>query len=198
MSSSSLSRRDLLRFLLLVPWLSALGRRGSDWFARERVCVHVYRPRRFLPAPLFEPASGAPPKRGRGLFAVGLPELVVLSMTQNLVDMFPYFWPLSRSDFREFDSMARKGWAVDALESESDLQRLRAHLEAIASAGSPGASNTVVALTLNDVTRHWAAAVLAACRDGDVSQLVVFKDPSVPPYLCELPALQKGFKRPPP
>jgi hypothetical protein len=51
---------------------------------------------------------------------------------------------------------------------------------------------------MNDCTRHWAAAVAAASREGGADEMVVFKDPTIPPYLCDQPALQKGFRRPPP
>jgi len=198
MSMGPLNRRDLLRLLLLAPCLSPTGCRGGDRFAAESVCVHVYRPRQNLPAPLLEPTAGPPPKRGTGLFSVGLPELVVLSMTQSLVELFPYFWPLTRDEFRAFEPAARKGWAIDVLERASDVQRLRDHLKTRAGSSSTAARNTVVALTMNAATLHWAPAVAAACRDGGVGELVVFKDPTVPPYFCEHPALQKGFRRPPP
>jgi len=132
------------------------------------------------------------------LFTVGLPELVVLSMTQSLVELFPYFWPLTRDEFRAFESAARNGWAIVTLASGSDIQRLRDHIQASADSSSAAAANTVVAFTMNAGTLHWASAVASACRESNVAELVVFKDPTVSPYLCEHPALQKGFKRPPP
>jgi hypothetical protein len=53
-------------------------------------------------------------------------------------------------------------------------------------------------LTLNDLTRNTCRQLVNICREKRVAELVVFKDPSKPPYLCSYPSRQKGFKKKPP
>jgi hypothetical protein len=36
------------------------------------------------------------------------------------------------------------------------------------------------------------------CRNGDIEELIIIKNPARAPYLCSYPSLQKGFKKPPP
>jgi len=55
-----------------------------------------------------------------------------------------------------------------------------------------------VILTLNDYTKYTCPHLIESCRINKIDELIIFKDPSRPPYLCSHPSQQKGFKRPPP
>ena len=57
---------------------------------------------------------------------------------------------------------------------------------------------SVGVFTYNDFTRFFARRLLLAFRSAGLSEVVVFKDPRLPPYLCDAPARQKRFRRPPP
>jgi len=86
----------------MMPLLPVSGCGRGDWFARERVCVHVYRPDQFLPLPLLEVPHAFPPARdGAALFGLGLPELLVCSHPRPLLQVFEYFWPLTKEEFLE-------------------------------------------------------------------------------------------------
>jgi hypothetical protein len=131
------------------------------------------------------------------LFTVGLPELLVCSTAGTLVDLFPYFWPLTREEFQAFSNSIKIEWVTDTLKDETDIRRLRDHLEAAAGQGPVSGRTVTVVLTMNEYTRYWASGVAAASREGNAGELVIFKDPSVPPYLCDHRALQKSFRKPP-
>jgi hypothetical protein len=62
---------------------------------------------------------------------------------------------------------------------------------------SPEGSLAVI-LTLNDYTLHATPRLVDICRAEAVDEIVIFKDPSKPPYLCSYPSQQKGFKKKPP
>ena len=65
-------------------------------------------------------------------------------------------------------------------------------------ARTPPEQTAALILTLNDYTRYWSSHVITRWRNSTVKELVIFKDPTRAPYLCDYQALQKGFKRPPP
>jgi hypothetical protein len=97
-----------------------------------------------------------------------------------------------------FSNSIKIEWTTEVIKDEADRQRMRDHFGPVTGqTQTPGRTSTVV-LTMNEYTRYWASNVATAAREASVSELVIFKDPSVPPYLCEHEALQKGFKRPPP
>ena len=192
-----LSRRELLERLVLLS-VSLFGCSQGNLFDRERVCVHVYRPGEFLPEPLLG-ASGEPPStsRRRSPFTVGLPELVVCSGARPILGLFEYFWPITNEEFQRFRSAVRIDW-VAVVVDETVVGGLRKQLAGAVRVEQAKSARTIVILTLNTNTQHWASTITSVCRDAGVDELVIIKDPTVPPYLCDHPTLQKGFRRPPP
>jgi len=197
MDVTTVDRREVLRVLLMLPLLATGSCRRGTWITRERVCAHVYRPGQFLPQPLQEISQEAPGRRKPGLLTIGLPELVLCTMARPPLELLPYFWPLTALEIQTLRSSIGIVWAADLIESEADVQQLRNGLDHVRTSALSGAEHAVVLFTMNDYTRHWAAAVAAVSREGGADEMIVFKDPTIPPYLCDHPALQKGFRRPP-
>jgi hypothetical protein len=120
----------LLEQLLLAPCVSLVSCRDRDWLERERVCVHVYRPSQFLPKPLLETPLPPPRQRRPVSFKLAYPELVLCSLPRSLVETFQYFWPLSKEEFRDFESGARIEWALPTIDGPDGMVRLREALRA--------------------------------------------------------------------
>ncbi len=198
MDATALDRREVLRALLMLPSLAAGSCREGSWIQRERVCAHVYRPSQFVPQPLQEIRQGSPGRRKEGLLTVGLAELALCTMARAPLELFPYFWPLTQAEIQALEANISVVWAAKLIESDADVAQLRRGLDRARAAARAGAKHTVVLFTMNDYTSHWTAGVVAACREGGADELVVFKDPTIAPYLCDHRALQKGFRRPPP
>ncbi len=194
---SVLTRRDLLGWLPLLPAVALGCRAGAarDRIGRERLCIHVYDARRPLPPPLLErsPRPG-PSAVGGDRFGIGLPELLLCSTAAKLLDAFPYVWPVSREDFQQLKRTIAIEFQKPFLASTADVEELRAVLRG----RTASLRRTAVVFTLHDLTRSFAPDVSAACQGGAVDDLVVLKDPTLGPYLCDHPSQQKGFKRPPP
>ncbi|HEY0590170.1 MAG TPA: hypothetical protein VGF40_00270 [Thermoanaerobaculia bacterium] len=189
-----MDRRELLAVLLAIPWAPVVACSRGSWLAREMVCAHVFRPRVYLPPPLLEPLERERVRRRAGRpLTVGLPELLLCAIPRDPVERFPFMWPLTEEEVRAFASAMRILWSAERLESRAGAAQL---LDALRRA--PAGERTAVLFTMNRDTAPGAPAVAAAARDGDAGHLVVFKDPSIPPYFCDYPALQKRFKHPPP
>lgn len=195
---SQLSRREFLeRLAAAYAGSMMLGcSRQQDVFARERVCIHVLHPREFIPAPLTERIGDLPPRRAnQHYFNVGLPELILCETRTPLLDLFQYFWPFSRADFDTLQNTITIRYQKSTLQTARDVAEFAAYLREHR-APSAGAGWAAI-FTWNDFTRQWSPPIAAASRDSAVREFVVFKDPTEPPYLCDHPAKQKGFKRPP-
>ena len=193
-----MDRREVVRVLLMLPLLATGSCRRGAWITREKVCAHVYQPGQFLPQPLQETSQEAPGGRKPSLLTIGLPVLVLCTMARPPLGLLPYFWPLTALEIQTLESSIGIVWAAALIQSDADVQQLRHGLDRVRTSARSGAEHVVVLFTMNDYTRHWAAAVAAASREGGADEMVVFKDPTIPPYLCDHPALQKGFRRPPP
>jgi hypothetical protein len=192
------SRREVLDVLFAALSVGSLGCRRGDSIARERVCVHVLDPLGSVPDPLLERRRHATVKSAANrLFELGLPELLLCTTKVRFLEMFPYFWPLTRDEVDRFRRTVTVRFERATLTGPDDVEAL---VKTLRDHGEgwrvPGMTSAVI-LTLNDASIGWADAVVAASRDARIEELVVFKDPSVPPYLCDYPALQKGFRRPP-
>jgi hypothetical protein len=190
----TLTRRQLLDALLVALPLSSLACGSRDLLPEERVCVHVYPESLELPASVLQEFGVAPSQRDAASpFTTGLPELFVCTSSVPFLQLFPYFWPIASDEFQRARNSIRVFFQVDRLSSAIEAEKAERWLAAQAlPAGSVGA------LTYNDFTRFFARRILLAFRRAGVSEVVVFKDPSVPPWLCDAPARQKRFRRPPP
>lgn len=198
---AALSRREfLLRLAAAYGGVVLCGcNRNRDRFASERVCIHVFRPREVIPVPLLQRTN--PVARRDSMteyFNIGLPELVVCETQSSLLDTFQYFWPFSRSDFETLEKSITIRYQTSTIDVAQQVSEFALFLRSNKVRAANAGASTAVIFTFNEATQPWSATIADACRESGVEELVVFKDPTIPPYLCDYPAKQKGFKRPPP
>ncbi|HQR45470.1 MAG TPA: hypothetical protein PK598_05570, partial [Thermoanaerobaculia bacterium] len=132
-------------------------------------------------------------RTARPPFSTGLPDVFVCTTVVPFLQLFPYFWPVAPEEFRRASESIRVLFRVDELSSPGGAEEAERWL-----AGRelpPGAAGV---FTYNDFSRHFARRLLGAFRGAGLAEIVVFKDPSVPPWLCDAPAVQRRFRRPPP
>ena len=194
-----LSRRQMLRFLTLVLPAALLGYKTIDYFDEELVCAHVYRLSQNLPEPLSE-STGASAKRREGgsYFQIGLPELILCQSEMRLLDIFVYFWPITRPEIQRFQNSSRVLFSQSIIEQADNLAGLETALNHAGERQKTQKASLAVILTLNAYTRNVCHRLVNICREKGVAEMVIFKDPSKPPYLCSYPSRQKGFKKKPP
>ena len=194
-----LSRREMLRFLTVVLPTALLGYRVIDYFDDELVCVHVYELSQNLPAPLME-INAEPEKRieGGSYFQIGLPELILCRTELRLLEIFTYFWPITRPEIKRFQDSTKVLFHLPVLEQIDQVAEFETALGRISKNQKSPEGSLAVILTLNDGTRNATRRLIDTCRGKGVDEIVIFKDPSKPPYLCSYPSQQKGFKKKPP
>ena len=194
-----LSRRQMLRFLTLVLPTALFGYRVIDYFDKELVCVHVYALSQGLPEPLLENSAKSERRiEGRSYFQIGLPELTLCRTEIRLLDIFPYFWPVTRPEIQRFQNTSKIEFSLPVVESDDQLAVLETALSRTGENQIAHKGSLAVILTLNGHTRNICRRLVDMCREKGVAELVIFKDPSRPPYLCSYPSQQKGFKKKPP
>jgi len=195
-----LSRREFLQTLAAAYGATVMGcKRTPAPFAQEHVCIHIFGPRDPIPAPLLE-ATPPPPTRDltEEYFEIGLPELVACTTRTKFLDMFQYFWPFSRNDLAQLEESIEIGYQRPRIRGAADAGDFAGFLRSYKSQSVQAGASSAAVFVYNEFTRHWAPDVIAACRDAQIAEFVLFKDPTRAPYLCTFPAKQKGFKRPPP
>ena len=194
-----LSRREMLRFLTVVLPTALLGYKVIDYFDEELVCVHVFEPSQNLPAPLLEiHAKSEKRTEGKSYFQIGLPELILCRTEKRLLDIFAYFWPITQPEIRRFQNSSKVLFRRPVVEHVGQIAELEAALSRANAKPKPPEYSLAALLTLNDYTRNVSRRLVEICRRNGVDEIVVFKDPSRPPYLCSYPSPQKGFKKKPP
>jgi hypothetical protein len=114
------------------------------------------------------------------------------------LDLFQYFWPVSQQEFQSMQAAIEVKLASTKIFSYQEIEQLSQYLDRNPRLSAFKDLNSAVFLTLNDYTKHWVSEIIHMCRSRHITEFVIFKDPSMPPYLCSYPAQQKGFKRPPP
>ena len=190
-----LSRREMLRFLTVVLPTALFGYKLIDYFDQELVCVHVYGLSQNLPEPLLADNEKPEKRNEEGTyFQIGLPELILCRTEIRLLDIFAYFWPVTRPEIKRFQNSSKIIYSLPAIEQIDQL----AGLEAALNRTQTQKGSLAVILTLNDYTQNACLRLVNVCRAKGVAELVIFKDPSEPPYLCSYPSRQKGFKKKPP
>ena len=190
-----LSRRGMLRFLVFALPATLFGYRRTDYFDAELVCVHVYDPTRDLPPPLTDVQLRIEKRpEDADYFQMGLPELIWCETPTPLLDLFLYFWPVTRPEIQRFQKSSEILYSLPVIEQIDQL----AELEGTLNRTKTHKGSLAVILTLNDYTQNACLRLVNICRAEGVAELVIFKDPSKPPYLCSYPSQQKGFKKKPP
>jgi len=194
-----LSRRQMLRFLTVVLPTALLGYKTIDYFDEELVCVHVYELSQNLPEPLSENNETSEKRiEGESYFQIGLPELFLCRTKIRLLDIFAYFWPITRPEVQRFQNSSKVLFSQPIVEHVGQLAGLETVLNQTGKKQKAQKGSLAVILTLNGYTRNACHRLVNICREKGVAEMVIFKDPSKPPYLCSYPSRQKGFKKKPP
>lgn len=194
-----LSRREMLRFMTMVLPTALFGYRVIDYFDDELVCVHVFDFSQNLPDPLFESNEKSERRiAGGSYFQIGLPELILCRTEIRLLDIFAYFWPITRPEIQRFRNTSKVLFSLPVVEHLDQLAGLETALSRFSEKRKSQEGSLAVILTLNRYTRNACHRLVNICHQKGVEEIVIFKDPSKPPYLCSYPSQQKGFKKKPP
>jgi hypothetical protein len=171
--------------------------KNKDVFDDERVCVHVFDPKISIPEPLLKRYDKIPARAEQGsLFNIGIPELIICGTTSSFLNIFQYFWPITRKEFQKIHGMISVQFDSE-INGKEDTEHFSRYLkDQMGNLRSEGNKSAII-LTLNDYTKYWASDLIQTWRNVSVEEFVIFKDPTSAPYLCDYPSLQKGFKRPP-
>ena len=191
-----LSRREMLRFLTVVLPTALSGYKIINYFYKELVCVHVYELSQDLPAPLLEINSKTETRNESGsYFQIGIPELILCRTEIRLLEIFAYFWPVSRPEIKRFQNSSKVLFRLPVVEHVDQVAEFETSLSRASHERKTPESSLAVIFTLNDYTRNASRRLIDCCRAKGVDEIVIFKDPSKPPYLCTYPSEQNGFKK---
>jgi hypothetical protein len=186
---------------MILP-ASALGFRSKvtqDAFDKELVCVHIFQQDFKLPEPLWDRYDSMPVRGDPlDLFNLKIPELILCKADNNFLSIFKYFWPIERAEFNDTIKKVTIKYAKGKIKEKCDVSDFSGFMEKIHAELKRNIKKTAIIFTLNEFTRYFTADILNLWQNYGINELIVFKDPSKPPYLCSYPSLQKGFKRPPP
>ena len=190
---SGLSRRDCLGALLAL--LATPGCIRGGRFARKLVCNHIFELNETPPAPLLAAAASAGELRPAAAeFDIGLPELMLCTTKTRFLDVFRTFWPVWRTDIERLRRSVAIAFQLPVVRAEHDVETFAAALAALRRATPRGETRLVAVFTLHGETRPLLPPVARAAIDGGAEELILFKDPSIPPYFCDYPARQeKGW-----
>ena len=189
----------MLRFLTIAFPATLFGFNTRDYFDKELVCVHVYDPGQDLPQPLLaQSRKFGQRSSGTEYFQIGLPELILCRTEMKLLEMFQYFWPVTRSEVKRLQGLVKIIYKQPVMEDIGKIADLQKILEEQNNLLQSKKEGLAVILTLNDYTKYACSHLIEMCRANQIEELIIFKDPSRPPYLCSHRSQQKGFKRPPP
>jgi len=193
------TRREILQFLGLLFPAALLGFREKDSFDEELVCVHIFQPAFQIPEPLLTQYKIIPERNKlKNLFHVGIPELLLCATEIKFLSIFQYFWPITRSEFQSsYEKISLKYNKLE-LNEKKDILDFSRYLKSNWNGSKKEDSKSAIIFTYNDMTKYFASEIISQWQGFGIEELVLFKDPSKPPYLCSYPSLQKGFKRRPP
>ena len=194
-----LTRRELLRLFSVALPAALLGFSGRDYFDDELVCIHVYNMNGDIPEPLLANYDMIPLRsKKESYFQIGLPELILCQTKIRLLDVFEYFWPFSRQDFEHMQRSISINFQRRVILGSNEITHLSEYLKLHAKSLQKPNATLAVILILNDYTKYWCYSLVDLCRNSDIEELVIIKNPARAPYLCSHPSQQKGFKKPPP
>jgi hypothetical protein len=147
---------------------------------------------------LERPQKSAKRLKDGSYYQIGLPELIVCRTEKSLLEIFAYFWPLTRPEIQRFQNSSEVLFSLPVIEHVDRLTGFEKALNQARARQKAQKESLAVMLTLNDFTRNACRQLVDICLEKGVAELVIFKDPSKPPYLCSYPSQQKGFKKKPP
>jgi hypothetical protein len=194
------TRREILQMLSILFPVSLVCSQDekSDNFERERVCAHVFQPGFNIPDPLLAEHVNVPSRdEVRNLFKIYIPELLICTTSTMFLDIFQYFWPITRDEFNRLQGSIRVLFKKIEIFHKKDVDELAAFVQTNNDSIRSAGTTLVVVFTLNDYTKYWSAELVKSWQKSNIEEFVVFKGPTKSPYLCDYPSLQKGFKKQP-
>lgn len=193
------TRREILQLLaLVVPGLLIGGCKKKDVFDEERVCIHVYDPKKEIPSPLLAEQEVSPRRSmSHEYFTIGIPELILCTSSIKFLDLFQYFWPISHPEFQQMQDAISVEFQKREITDAEDIENLAISFSKHRNSTAGKTRNVSVLLTYNEYTCYWSPGIIRACRSIAIDEIVIIKDPTRSPYLCDYPSQQKGFKRQP-
>lgn len=193
------TRREILQFLSMIFPLSFLSCAKGDIFSDEHVCVHVFHHDITIPEPLLQPYQKIPDRNEFSkVFHVGIPELLFCTTEERFLNMFQYFWPITADEFQKMNAGISVLYSKLKIANIQDINDLSKYLKEHKSTRQSDDNSLAVIFTFNDFTKYFSRDLIALWQKSTIRELIIFKDPTRSPYLCDFPSLQKGFKRPPP
>jgi hypothetical protein len=176
-----------------------LACKSKNVFDEERVCIHVFDPAGELPEPLRKTNGDIPSRPAKKrFFNIGLPEVLLCTTRTTFLESFQYFWPVTRDEYSRMNEAISVQYAKAVLQQSNDIADLSRYLNEHTTALQSKDSTSALIFTYNDYTALYAGKIVKVCAENNINELVIFKDPTKAPYLCDYPSRQKGFKKPPP
>jgi len=192
------TRREILQFLLMAYPSLLLGcKKNKDFFEAERVCVHILNSGIPFPEPLLKKYDKIPKRKERSFFNIGIPELLICTTSVSFLNMFQYFWPITRNEFQLINNVISIKAEVSEIRSIEDIKQITTRINGQGNNLKADNLKSALLFTYNDYTKYWCSDIVSLWRDISIDEFVLFKNPAISPYLCDFPSLQKGFKRPP-
>ncbi len=194
------TRREILQMLSILFPVSLVCSQDekSDNFERERVCAHVFQPGFNIPDPLLTQSGNVQSRdEFNKLFKIGIPEFLLCTTPTRFIEIFQYFWPITRDEFNRLQLSIKVLFEKIEIADKKDVDEFAAFVQTNNDSIRSAGTTLAVVFTLNDYTKFWSADLVKTWQKSTVEELVVFKDPTKSPYLCDYPSLQKGFKKQP-
>lgn len=188
------SRREILHFFSSAIPALLLGCQKTDLFGRERVCVHVFDPKSPVPEPLLEKSERVPERsKHRSYFQIGLPELLLCTTVTKFLELFQYFWPVSRKEFEKMQGSISVRFEKIKITNAEDIEDLSEYVASDISSLRSQSSTLAVVLTYNDHTKYWTHSIVEECKRFSVDEIVIFKDKKFLFGLASIPLQFSSF-----
>lgn len=195
---SKYTRREILQILLMgYPSLLLGCKKDDDIFDDERVCVHIFNSSISFPEPLLKKYDKIPKRGGSNFFNIGIPELIICTTSSSFLNMFQYFWPITRNEFQQINGVISILCKISEIRSRESIKHIATQIKSQENNLKADSIKSALLFTYNDYTKYWCSDLISLWKDVSIQEFVLFKDPTISPYLCDFPSLQKGFKRPP-
>lgn len=183
-------RRDFLT--TCSGYLVTLAATGETACARKppERCIHWYALEGKLPAVLLagkltDPSDVFYSQSDRGNFSVGLPELLIFTSGSALRPRFPKYYPFTPEQLSQLRGGISVITDVAKLAERGAVQRA---FEAVDAARLARVANTGAIVTCHKNNLFLVPTIIEFARQRRLSELCIIKDPTVPPYLCDVKA----------
>lgn len=173
-------------------YLVTLAASGETACARKppERCIHWYALEGRLPAVLLagkltDPSDIFYSQSDRGDFSVGLPEMLIFTSGSAQRPRFPKYYPFTPEQLSKLRGDIGAITSVSKLAERGAVQRA---FEAVEAARLTHGANNGVIVTCHKNNLFLVPAIIEIARKRRLNELCIIKDPTVPPYLCDVKA----------